>query len=65
MVAPVSTEPGVAWTFWIATVAFAWGFQPAIVPSNVAKMKIAGFPDSTAKSELPLKTIPVGLPAAA
>src|ERR1700730_14052519 len=58
MVAPVSTEPGVAFTFSIATV----GFPAEIVPSRDAKMKIAGLPASTSKSELPLKTRPVGPP---
>ena len=65
MVAPVSTEPGVGFTFTMAMVGLTAGFQAEIVPSNVAKMKTAGFPDATSKSVLPLKTIPVGLPVAA
>src|SRR5258708_14883887 len=39
------------------------GFQPEMVPSSVAKMKIAcvpGLPATRRKSVLPLKTTPVG-----
>src|SRR5260370_31365292 len=39
------------------------GFQPEMVPSSVAKMKIAcvpGLPGTRRKSVLPLKTTPVG-----
>jgi hypothetical protein len=43
-------------------VKFTLGFHAEIVPSSAAKMKKAGFPGVTAKSLLPLKTIPVGLP---
>src|SRR6266567_1946834 len=36
------------------------GFQPDIVPSSVAKMKRPGLFPETAKSLVPLKTLPVG-----
>src|SRR5713226_7206189 len=44
-----------------AFVTFTPGFQPEMVPSSVAKMKIACLPGATKKSVgLPLKTTPVG-----
>src|ERR1700748_2353922 len=50
----------------IACVASSFGDQPAIVPASVAKMNSAGeavlLGAVTAKSVVPLATMPVGLP---
>jgi hypothetical protein len=50
---------------WLPAGMFTAGFQPEIVPSSVAKMKIPGFPAGLPLSRmksvgLPLKTTPVG-----
>src|SRR5947208_15870487 len=39
-------------------------FHPEMVPSSVAKMNRAGLPFGRRKSELPLKTVPVGVAVA-
>src|ERR1700735_3274785 len=44
-----------------AELGFTAGFQPLMVPSSVAKIKIAGEP-LILKSDVPLKTMPVGVP---
>src|ERR1700678_1271389 len=57
---PVKDAPGVV-TSTIAVSGFAAGFQPLMVPSRVAKMKIAGEPLTLKPDEL-LATRPVGVP---
>src|ERR1700678_3086852 len=57
---PVKDAPGVV-TSTIAVSGFAAGFQPLMVPSRVAKMKIAGEPLFSSPVE-PLATMPVGWP---
>src|ERR1700735_323971 len=57
---PVYDAP-VDGTAMMAVSGFTDGFQPLIVPSRVAKMKIAGDPP-TLKSEDPLKTMRVEVP---
>src|SRR5579859_1089694 len=44
----------------MASVGFAPGFHPEMVPSRVAKMNTACFPGITSKLVPPLKTMPVG-----
>src|SRR5581483_8134051 len=51
----------------MACVASTFAFQPEMVPSSVAKMKLAVLPVATAKAPLAAAlfcTCPVGLPAA-
>src|SRR5436190_1071086 len=50
-------------TFRMALVGLTLGAQPEMVPSSVAKRKMAGagvLPGDTEKSGVPLKTMPVG-----
>ena len=47
-------------TFSIALWRSTAGFQAETVPSSVTKINRAGLPEVTSKSELPLKTAPVG-----
>src|ERR1700679_4064005 len=57
---PVYTAP-VEGTATTAALGLTPGFQPLMVPSSVAKIKIAGEP-LILKSDVPLKTMPVGVP---
>src|SRR5579862_4152371 len=60
LVRPVYIAP-VEGTATTAELGLTAGFQPLMVPSSVAKIKIADEP-LILKSDVPLKTMPVGVP---